>query len=101
MADIQAEIEAACDCLIDPTPRNIQRCTTLLARAAERLAEKPPPVRRAALRQTVRRAGRLLESAAAYHRGWQNVLAALTAAGYTSEGALASPPAAIRLSLHG
>ena len=97
-----AEIEAACDCLIDPTPGNLQRCSVLLGSAAARLAESPPPsARRAALRKTIHRAGRLLETAAAYQRGWQNVLLALTSAGYTPEGALAPMPQSSRLSLHG
>ena len=101
-AQIEGKLDAACGCLIDPTPENLRRCSTLLASAAGHLAESPPAsVRRAALRKAVHRARRLLESAAEYHRGCHTVMLTLAASGYTPDGALASSLPATRLSLHG
>jgi len=97
----QQEVEAACELLIDPSPPNLDRSAGILASAAKRLAETPAPAAHSRqLRASIHRAGRLLESAAQFHRGWRQILVAMTE-GYTAEGGLAEPPPAARLSLDG
>ena len=83
----QRELDAACELLIDPTPESLERCSCVLARAVSCLeGGKPGAAEARVLRESVRRAGRLLESAADYHRQWHRILLRLTASGYTAGG---------------
>jgi hypothetical protein len=74
----------------------------VLASAVSHLASgKPPAAEALALRASVHRVGRLLETAAAYHRHWQQILRAMTAAGYTAAGDLDALPVRGRVSMEG
>lgn len=96
------ELEAACELLTDPTPENLDRSSCVLARAVACLeADKPGAAEAARLRESVRRAGRLLEAAADYHRQWQRILIRLTASGYTAGGELNRPPVRGRVCMEG
>jgi hypothetical protein len=98
----QRELEAACELLIDPTPENLDRCSCVLGRAVSCLeAGRPAAGEAARLRESVRRAGRLLETAADYHRQWQRILLRFTASGYTAGGELDTPPVRGRVSMEG
>lgn len=98
----QRELEAACELLIDPTPENLDRSACVLARAVTCLqAGRPAAPEAALLRESVRRAGRLLETAADYHLQWQRILLRLAASGYTAGGELDSRPVRGRVSMEG
>lgn len=98
----QRELEAACELLIDPTPENLDRSACVLGRVVSGLeARKPAAAEAVRLRESVRRASHLLETAAEYHRQWQRILLRLTASGYTAGGELETPPARGRVSMEG
>jgi hypothetical protein len=100
--EAQREIDAACILLIDPTPENLDRCTVLLHRAVSALSNSRSCGKQACvLRASVQRVGRLLETAAAYHRHWLKILRSMTAGCYTADGDLTSPPAPGRVSMEG
>lgn len=98
----QRELDAACELLIDPTPENLERCSCVMARAVSCLETgKPAAAETQLLRESVRRAGRLLESAADYHRQWVRILFRLTASGYTAGGEPDLRPVRGRVSMEG
>jgi hypothetical protein len=97
--------------LEDASPAALDRCTSVLAAAVSaagglsRHADHGPGTRRLAeeaalLHSSVRRAARLLQSAAEYHARWNGLLGAMSA-GYTASGAPAPPGRAGRLNLRG
>jgi hypothetical protein len=91
----QQEIEEACRLLIDPSPENLDRCSTVLTGAISRLSQSRPPASEArTVRVLVKRVVRLLEAAASYRYGWRRVLQAMSAGGYTPAGdpAVSSEP---------
>ncbi|MBZ5581686.1 MAG: hypothetical protein LAQ30_05670 [Acidobacteriia bacterium] len=107
-----ADLDEVWSLLRRASPAALDRCSVVLEGAAQRLrqwragehqAPAGPAVlaRARALRSAVRGAGRLLESAAAFHGRWRNVLGCLCA-GYTPSGGSPAPaPAAGRLCLRG
>jgi hypothetical protein len=96
------ELGTACELLIDPSLENLDRCSSVLASAASRLASSRPAVQEArALRASLHRVRRLLETAANHHQHWHRILHAITASGYTAAGNLAAPPARGRVSIEG
>ncbi len=101
-SEAQREVDAAWILLIDPTPENLDRCSALLRRAVSNLSNSRPPGKQACLlRASVRRVGRLLETAAAYHHHWIKILRSMTAGCYTADGDLTSLPAPGRVSMEG
>ncbi len=96
LAAARAEVDAACQILLSPTPEELDQCAARLAAALAHVtdcrtaaqsdvsAEQP---RREAHRlgRSLRRAHRLLEAAAAFHNGWVRCLGAMCA-GYTNRG---------------
>ncbi len=101
-SEAQREVDAAWILLIDPTPENLDRCSALLRRAVSNLSNSRPPGKQARLlRASVRRVGRLLETAAAYHHHWIKILRSMTAGCYTADGDLTSLPAPGRVSMEG
>lgn len=94
------DVERACELLISPTGDALDRCQGVLERAVSELVEcshlraqgkaDTEIVSRAdALRIQVLRAGRLLESAADFYRGWERILGAMSG-GYTPGGGAAA-----------
>jgi hypothetical protein len=90
-------VESACSALTEGAPAALDGCTGVLQSAIERLAALRLRLAEGSataevleeawqLRRSIRRAGALLENAAAYHRGWSAVLAVKTA-GYGPGGA--------------
>jgi hypothetical protein len=113
LAEVQAEVQRACDLLRSPTPAAVDRCSIALASAISRLVDWSKrfhggdrvsnrlaleEARR--LRASVHRAAGLLESAAAYHAGWRKALGSLCA-GYTASGAPADAAPPGRLCMRG
>jgi len=89
-------VESACSVLIEGATAAPDGCTGVLQSAVERLAALQLRLTEESasaealeeawrLRRSIRRAGALLENAAAYHRGWTAVLA-VKAAGYGPGG---------------
>ena len=104
-------IDGAARLLESPSPAIVDRCAGILQSAAERIAALqapilPPTDRSAAreeanrLRNSVWRAGRLLEGAAGFHTNWGLVRDTLCA-GYTASGTPAPARFASRISLQG
>ena len=96
LAAASAEIDRACQILLDPTSRHLDQSSAVLGavvaevtacRDAIRAARPRPAGRDQALRlaQSVRRARVLLEGAARFHADWIRCLGALCA-GYTDRG---------------
>ena len=82
------QLREACRLLIRPSPENLAHCLELLDAAAQSLRPVQDPAalpEAETLRELVKRAGILLESAAGYHRGWAAVAGSLTA-GYAAGG---------------
>jgi hypothetical protein len=113
LAEVRAEVQRACDLLRTPSPAAVYRCTAVLGSAVSLLGEWRKGFRghdhtanRLALeealqlRATVRRARRLLETAAEYHARWRQALGSLCA-GYTASGAPAAAARPGRLCLRG
>ena len=78
-------MERACAALLSPGADSLDDCSGVLAGAAQTLAALRPSLHDARgdpealaeawrLQRTVRRASALLESAAAYHAGWTELL---------------------------
>jgi hypothetical protein len=113
LAEIRGEVEKACDLLQDPTPAAVDGSALALGRAISELGEwrgafegcdkranRLALEEAARLRTAVRRAGRLLETAAQYHAKWRLALESLCA-GYTASGAPAATARSGRLCLRG
>jgi hypothetical protein len=113
LAAVRAEVQRACDLLRAPSPAAVDRCTVALGLAVSLLGEwrkgfqgHDHTANRLALeealrlRATVRRASRLLETAAEYHVRWRQALGSLCA-GYTASGAPAAAARPGRLFLRG
>jgi hypothetical protein len=96
LAATRAQLDAACDLLIAPTPQALDRCSMILEAAGREAAERASSLaeirgnndaiaeaRR--LRRSVQRARSLLENAARFHIGWLAIRGALTG-GYTDRG---------------
>jgi hypothetical protein len=90
------EVDRACAALLSPGAESLDDCGAVLAGAAGTLAAVRPSLHDARgdpealaeawrLQRTVRRASALLESAAAYHAGWADLLGVQTA-GYGPGG---------------
>jgi hypothetical protein len=90
------DVERACAALLTPEADSLDDCSAVLAGAAQTLTELRPSLHGARgdpealaeawrLQRTVRRASALLESAAAYHAGWTELLGVQTA-GYGPGG---------------
>jgi len=108
---VEAMLRDACLQLTAPTPGNIDVCRNQLEQAAEglrrlqTLAPASHGKRRESLLSALRAiqvqntgVAKLLESAAAFHGGWVNMAAVMTA-GYTANGAPARPETRRRLIL--
>ncbi len=110
---ILLQVQRASDLLRDPTPAHVERCAVALGSAVSEMTEwlgsfhalDPYSNRRLLdearrLRAAVRRAGRLLESVAAFHAGWRQTFSSLCS-GYTPSGVPAEAAPAGRLCLRG
>lgn len=99
----QRELDAACDCLIDPSPANLDRSAAALSNAAGYLADLRPKETGEArkLRASVTRVRRLLETAAGHQRQWQRILLAAVSNGYTAGGEPAALATSGRVSVEG
>ncbi len=106
-----AAVEQARSGLIEGTAAALDRCCDVLASAAERLGAARPSLDSARgeaealalaweLRRDIRRAGALLENAAAYHAGWRNRVSVQTG-GYGADGAPAQAMHSGRLWVRG
>jgi hypothetical protein len=113
LAEIRAEVQRACDLLRAPSPAAVDCCAVTIGSAIsglgewrkrfqghDRTANRLALEEALRLRSAVRRAGRLLESAAGYHAGWRQTLGSLCA-GYTASGAPAAAAQPGRLCLRG
>jgi|SRR5579863_889025 len=97
----EQEVESACRLLLDPSPQNLDRSSSLLSSAISLIThEKPLAAEAYALRAALERARQLLESAADYHCQWHRILRSMTA-GYNAAGAPAALAAANQVSLRG
>jgi hypothetical protein len=99
----RSRLEQACGWLLSPSPDTLDRCSGILESAASELdgnlaalslARGDPEALAECwrLRRAVRRAGALLENAAAYHREWDRMLGGM-ADGYVRGG---EPAAVLR-----
>jgi hypothetical protein len=113
LAEVRAEVQRACDLLCAPSPAAVDHCTVVIGSAIsllgewrrrfqghDRTANRVTLEEALRLKATVRRVGRLLEAAAAYHAGWRHALGSLCA-GYTASGAAAAAGRPARLCLRG
>jgi hypothetical protein len=98
LAMARADLDRCCRMLETPSPQILDQCAEALAHAIGALANHPPcssgispkTLRADALqlRQSIRNARYLLETAAHYHLRWSRILGAMTA-GYTARGSAA------------
>jgi len=104
-------LDRACTLLVDPAPRNLEECHSILGAVISQLesfaAELDGPVgdpkllaQAFGLRQTVRHAGFLLQKAAEHHKGWFQILRAKMG-GYTAQGDPSEICVASRVCLRG
>jgi hypothetical protein len=111
METARATLERACELLLDPSPQSLEDCLALLGAVAAALTGSraeweghagDPALRAEAgrLREAVHRAGFLLESAAAFHRKWLQILRTKMG-GYTAQGDPAEVVCAGRVWLQG
>ena len=113
LAAARTEVERACHLLLSPTPEQLDQSARRLSdavaavtacREAARGSSQPPGPSVAAearsLQQSIGRARRLLEAAAAFHANWVQYLGALCA-GYTDRGEAAAVERASRLCARG
>ncbi len=111
LGSARLEVERVCDWLVRPSPDALDRCPMVLESAAAGLSDgaswlslargDPEALAEAwRLRRAVRRAGRLLENAADYHKQWNRTLAGI-AGGYRPDGEPAEVAHAGRISLLG
>ena len=106
LARVARRVEQACDLLVVATPEALARSPVVLAEAASELRDlrqqigsfRGPEAR--GLRNSVLKARRLLELAAAFHARWQMMLAAMSV-GYTAQGSPAEIPSRRRNSWQG
>ena len=110
LAAARVEIEHVCRLLVSPSPAQLDRCAERLAaaiglmkagRESGAAAHAPEFVNEdllqlRALEESLRRARRLLEAAAAFHNNWRQCLGILCG-GYTDRGAPAALDAGCRL----
>ncbi len=92
----RSEVKRACRLLESPSPESLAASSSALERAVSGLNDCRRGIRRGAigpdvrtmasqLRAELRHAGRLLESAADFYRGWERILGAMSG-GYTADG---------------
>jgi hypothetical protein len=104
----RAEIERACQCLLHPAAETLEQSLFALGSAVAHLQAAGNPCRgnpqalaqADRLREAIRRAGFLLNTASEYHAGWLRILRARMA-GYTAEGAPGEVRCASRISVEG
>jgi hypothetical protein len=111
-AAARGKLERACELLLSPSPAALDQCTPLLEAAVTKItacrAALTGPVRTEPsayaegrrLQAAVRRARRLLESAAEYHQNWARRMGAMSA-GYDSRGEPAAVDRGRRLIIRG
>ena len=103
LATARSEVHRACELLIAPSPKALNNCQEALEHAVSALKEfrsfsqeaPPEPGARSLaliLKTEVSRARRLMESLAAFYKGWERILGTMSG-GYTSSG---SPAAVTR-----
>ncbi|MGD0870523.1 MAG: hypothetical protein ABSB88_13280 [Bryobacteraceae bacterium] len=96
LSSARLEVKRACDLLEAPNPASLEASSSALERAISGLNDCRRGIRpgvtnadvRARVRQLraeLRHAGRLLESAADFYRGWERILGAMSG-GYTAGG---------------
>jgi hypothetical protein len=112
LADAREQLERACDLLLTPSPDSLDRCASLLeaavtkvtacqaAIAGPRQTEPDASMEGRRLQAVVRRARRLLDSAAEYHQNWSRRIGAMSA-GYDGRGEPVSVDRGRRLILRG
>jgi hypothetical protein len=112
LADARQELERVCDLLLSPSPAALDQCSSLLKTAVAKVAacqaavtgphqtEPGASVEGHRLQAAVRRARRLLESAAEYHQNWTRRIGAMSA-GYDARGEPAAVTQGRRLILRG
>lgn len=100
------ETERACHLLLTPTMQSLDDCLGILESASVTLADCRSASDAALLetvlrlRQTITRAGKLLDTAAEYHRNWHQILRARLG-GYTASGGPVELPFGSRLAVQG
>jgi hypothetical protein len=96
LAATRAQLDAACELLIAPTPQALDQCSMILEAAGRQAAEHMPSLAEARgngeaiaeaqrLHRSVQRARSLLENAGRFHIGWLAIRGTLTG-GYTDRG---------------
>ena len=111
LVEVRGRVERACELLVTPSPKILDRCSSVLEEAAAELARRLPSLEGARgdrgaqmearrLWISVRSAGRLLENASEYRFRLDRLLRAATA-GYTARGDPAPLQPARRLSVQG
>lgn len=112
LADARQELERACDLLLSPSPAALDQCASLLETAVTKVAacqaaitdlqetEPGASAEGRRLQAAVRRARRLLESAAEYHQNWTRRIGAMSA-GYDGRGEPVAVTQGRRLILRG
>ena len=111
LAEVRGKVERACELLITPSPKVLDRCSSVLEEAAAELARRLASLEgargdRAAQKEarrlwfSVRCARRLLENASEYRFRLDGLLRAATA-GYTARGDPAPLQRAGRVSVQG
>ena len=100
LATARSEVHRACELLIASSPEALNNCQEALERAVNALKEfrsfsqevPPEPGTRPlalTLKKEVLRARRLIESLAAFYKGWERILGTMSG-GYTTNGAPAA-----------
>jgi len=111
LAAARNELDRAGELLTKPSPEAVDRCSSILEATGRQLAEWQPRLADAAgdpealaeawrLRNSFRRAERLLQSAGEFHSNWLRVRGAMTG-GYTASGDSAPIVHGHRISLQG
>jgi hypothetical protein len=98
---VQAHLERACALLVSASPAALEGSADALDCALAGLRHMPEAaVANRAIHRSIRKAGRLIEGAAQYHRGWNQRLRSLLY-GYAADGHPAAVGHACRWSLEG
>jgi len=111
LAGAREKLEGACELLLSPTAKALDRCAPLLEAAVEQMAACQKSLTGSAqaesdgkesrrVRLAVRRAKCLLQHAAEYHHNWMKRVGAMSA-GYDSHGEPAAVVPGCRLLLKG
>lgn len=112
LAEAREKLDCACNLLLTPSPEALDQCAPLLEAAVIKVTacqkaisgqQQTEPAASAEGRQlqaAVRRARRLLESAAEYHQNWIRRIGAMSA-GYDGRGEPAAVDRGRRLMLRG